>query len=86
MFQVLQQDIQNHSKIVSAVLRLCQRLGESDPATTASPADLGRRNFHQLIAGNLERRWHSVLLQSLEWQCRLEEALTQPPVSADCPD
>ncbi|XP_012946405.1 platelet binding protein GspB, partial [Aplysia californica] len=35
------------------------------------------RDDVQLVALNLERRWHGIWLQSLEWQCRLEEALAR---------
>lgn len=68
MLQELQRDIESHSRIVSAVLKLCNHVKDTQP---------GREEVEALhvLALNLERRWHSVWLQSLEWQCRLEEAI-----------
>ncbi|CAH1791757.1 unnamed protein product [Owenia fusiformis] len=71
--QVLQRDIESHSKIVSAVLKLCERLQLNETACE----NTSERESLQLVAVNLERRWHAIWLQSLEWQCRLEEAITQ---------
>ena len=68
--KVLQRDLEGHSKIVSAILKLCERLhGSKDGAIPEST------NNDKLLASNLERRWHEILLQALEWQCRLEEAI-----------
>ncbi len=89
--QVLQQDIESHSKIVSAVLKLCEHLKSDDgdaaaAAAAESSAASGEKSGRdseglRLIAVHLERRWHAVWLQSLEWQCRLEEAVTRGKVS-----
>lgn len=65
--KVLQQDIESHSRIVSAVLKLSERLHDSQ-----DDLDLPARTAH-----NIERRWHEVWLQSLEWQCRLEDAISK---------
>ena len=77
MLQVLQQDIESHSRIVSAVLKLSERL-EHVRASCTSGSDC---DSLQLVALNLERRWHGIWLQSLEWQCRLEEAINRRKVS-----
>lgn len=66
--QELQRDIESHSRIVSAVLKLCDHVRKTQPDCEAVE---GQR----LVAVNLERRWHAVWLQSLEWQCRLEDAI-----------
>lgn len=65
-FQALQKDIESHSKIFSAVLKLCERL--------QSLGEEGK-GLDKVTSETLEHRWHTVLLQSLEWQCRLEEAI-----------
>ena len=75
--QALQQDIESHSRIVSAVLKLSERL-EHLRASCTSSSDC---ESLQLVALNLERRWHGIWLQSLEWQCRLEEAINRRKVS-----
>ena len=78
VFQAQQQDIESRSKIVSSVLKLCERL-QTDLQACANEAE--RDSLH-VVAVNLERRWHAIWLQSLEWQCRLEEALAHGKVSA----
>jgi len=35
----------------------------------------GEAKALHMLAIDFERRWHAVWLQSLEWQCRLEEAI-----------
>ena len=80
--QVLQQDIESHSKIVSAVLKLCEHLqaDKKEPKKGEKVKEAGCDSL-QTIAVHLERRWHAIWLQSLEWQCRLEEAITRGKVS-----
>ncbi|CAL1528424.1 unnamed protein product [Lymnaea stagnalis] len=68
--QALQRDIESHNKIVNAVLKLSQRLEHHSPAG-------GTESSLQQVALNLERRWHGIWLQSLEWQCRLEGAISR---------
>lgn len=75
--QALQREIESHNKIVNAVLKLSERL-ERD---YQSCGNVGDRHSLQLVALNLERRWHGIWLQSLEWQCRLEEAISRREVS-----
>ncbi|KAL8613807.1 hypothetical protein ACOMHN_029664 [Nucella lapillus] len=73
--QVLQQDIESHSRIVSAVLKVSERL-EREASCPHNPSDPDPQSL-QLVALTLERRWHGIWLQSLEWQCRLEEAINR---------
>ena len=70
--QSLQRDIESHNKIANAVLKLSERL---DKASGAVGEESRERESVALVALNLERRWHGIWLHSLEWQCRLEEAL-----------
>jgi hypothetical protein len=74
--QALQRDIESHSKIVSAVLKLCERLHSAKLDVSFENECKGLR----IVAINLERRWHAIWLQSLEWQCRLEEAINKRKV------
>ncbi len=67
----IQRGIESHSKIVSAVLKLCEHL-QGDAHACSSDGEV---DALQLVAFNLERRWHAIWLQSLEWQCRIEEAI-----------
>ena len=73
-FQALQKDIESHSKIFSAVLKLCERI--------QSVGEEGTTGLCKVTGAALEHRWHTVLLQSLEWQYRLEEAIAGGKVSA----
>ena len=38
----------------------------------------------RVVAQNLETRWHGIWLQSLEWQYRLEEAISSGKVGQVC--
>ncbi|RUS83061.1 hypothetical protein EGW08_009200 [Elysia chlorotica] len=82
--KAVQRDIESHNKIVNAVLKLSERLASQG----SEKSEAGRksqkvvkeereRDSLQLVAINLQRRWHGIWLHSLEWQCRLEEALTR---------
>ncbi|XP_064600095.1 uncharacterized protein LOC135466505 isoform X2 [Liolophura sinensis] len=73
---VLQREIESQSKVISAVLKLSERL-QSDDHVELDGELRSLRERHQRTAVKLERRWHNVWLSSLEWQCRLEEALAQ---------
>ena len=77
---MLQAEIESHSKVVSAILKLCARLEADDDAQFNPQSEA---ESLQLLAISLERRWHAIWLQSLEWQCRLEEAHTRDQVRAD---
>ncbi|ELT91753.1 hypothetical protein CAPTEDRAFT_223168 [Capitella teleta] len=78
--KLLQQGIEARSSIVSAVLKLCDRLRAPPHDTEAevkAEAESEKQSL-RLLATTLEGRWHTCWLQSLEWQCRLEEALVGP--------
>ena len=71
MKQVLQKDIESHSKIVSAVKNLCEHLLK---ISSPDAEDETQNNRLQSEADEVEKRFHAIWLQSLEWQFRLEEA------------
>jgi len=64
-YQVLQTDIESHGKIVKLVLGLCDDL-------TKNPGLYDLQHAVKIAKG-LERRWHQIWLQNLEWQCLLEQ-------------
>ena len=75
-WQVLQADIEHHSKVVSSILALCDRLSESSQAgsvPSAPAVEDARRDRAQGVA--LEKRCHALWILSLEWQLRLEDVL-----------
>ena len=63
-YQVLQTDIESHSRIVKLVVGLCEEL-------SLNP---GQHDLQHAvnIASGLERRWYGIWVRSLEWQCLLE--------------
>ncbi|GFO03813.1 A kinase (PRKA) anchor protein 6 [Plakobranchus ocellatus] len=77
--RVLQRDIESHNKIVNAVLKLSERLAAQGSHSGGKPGlkEEREQDCLQLVALNLQRRWHGIWIQSLEWQCRLEDALTR---------
>ncbi|XP_059174677.1 uncharacterized protein LOC131954875 isoform X2 [Physella acuta] len=77
--QALQREIESHNKIVNAVLKLSERLELDSKACGTRGHD-----SLQTVALNLERRWHGIWLQSLEWQCRLEGAITKRKEPLHC--
>ncbi|CAC5424046.1 unnamed protein product [Mytilus coruscus] len=66
--QVLQKDIESRSRNINAVLKLSERLQDE------LEEDISLLQ-HSQAAQQIQRRWHGVWLQSLESQCRLENAL-----------
>jgi len=64
-YQVLQTDIESHGRIVKLVLGLCDDL-------TKNPGLYDLQHAVKIAKG-LERRWHQIWLQNLEWQCLLEQ-------------
>ncbi|XP_055939065.1 uncharacterized protein LOC129968820 isoform X2 [Argiope bruennichi] len=70
----LQKDIEGIGKYVSILLKLCEHLKGNIPfgqnALMTWDADRVRK-----VAKNLEHRWHSIWLKSLERQCILEQLL-----------
>lgn len=66
--QKLQKEIESQSSVIRAVEKLCDRLQPLLPQEE-------ERNFRDIVS-SLEKRWHEVWLASLEWQFRLEDALS----------
>ena len=64
------------------MLRLCQRLlEEPDQARGGSGSDPdAERDGLQLLAVNLERRWEAIVMQTLQWQTRLQRELGREQV------
>ncbi|GAB1600555.1 uncharacterized protein LOC115209158 [Argonauta hians] len=73
--QILQKDIESHLRVVSAVLKLgeCLQNGKKEDNVVDQSISLPE-SLHD-VSHNLEKRWHTIWLQSLEWQCRLEQAI-----------
>lgn len=70
IFQILQKDIESKNRNISAVLRLSELLHN----------DLEESIKHEVfplqqLALDLQQKWHEIWLESLEVQCRLENAL-----------
>jgi len=63
--QAVQKDIESRSRVVSAVLKLCEW----------HEAMAAKRAAVHTEAEAVEQRWHSVWIQSLEWQLRIEDAI-----------
>ena len=89
--QAVQKDIESRSRIVSAVLKLCEWLkvvelaGEGETDDDVDRATVEReRSGVQAEAEGVEQRWHSVWIQSVEWQLRLEHAISGGNVRACC--
>ena len=63
------------------MLKLCEHLqaDKKEPQESQKGKEAGCDSL-QVIAVHLERRWHAIWLQSLEWQCRLEEAISRGKV------
>jgi len=79
--QAVQKDIESRSRIVSAVLKLCEWLKGAQSADEGGMRSVegameDERAAVQTEAENVEQRWHSVWIQSVEWQLRLEEAIS----------
>jgi len=79
--QAVQKDIESRSRIVSAVLKLCEWLkvarstGEGEVMDIDRAMEDERAAVHTEAVG-VEQRWHSVWIQSVEWQLRLEDAIS----------
>lgn len=77
----MQKDIESRSRIVSAVLKLCEWLKVAQSAGEGELAKAERAMEDERAAAHteavaVEQRWHSVWIQSVEWQLRLEEAVS----------
>ena len=72
---MLQKDIESRSRNINAVLKLSERL-QDELEEDSSLLQLSQ------AAQQIQRRWHGVWLQSLESQCRLENALKAKKVAS----
>lgn len=73
--QILQKDIESHLRVVSAVLKLGECLQNGKNEDKIHEQSLAFPESLHDVSHNLEKRWHTIWLQSLEWQCRLEQAI-----------
>ncbi|XP_060079516.1 uncharacterized protein LOC132558918 [Ylistrum balloti] len=80
--QVLQRDIESHSRNVNAVLKLSEHL--QDEAAVDRVLDHNRL-YLERSANTLQQRWHSAWLLSIEAQCRLENDLKTKKVTFPSP-
>lgn len=70
IFQILQKDIESKNRNISAVLRLSELLhNDLEESIKDEVFPL------QQLALDLQQKWHEIWLESLEVQCRLENAL-----------
>jgi len=66
---------------VSAILKLCEWLKVARSAGKGETMEVGgaledERSAVQAQAEAVKQRWHRVWIQSVEWQLRLEEAIS----------
>lgn len=74
--QALHADIQARSKDIGAVQQLCELVNTASRVQGGGGAKVSGDCDRQLAGvAALRRQWHRAWLQSVEWQCRLEEAL-----------
>ncbi|XP_031435585.1 A-kinase anchor protein 6 isoform X2 [Clupea harengus] len=81
-FKSLCMEVRGRRRGMASVLRLCQRLlEEPDQARGGSGSDPdAERDGLQLLAVNLERRWEAIVMQTLQWQTRLQRELGREQV------
>ncbi|XP_072425063.1 A-kinase anchor protein 6 isoform X1 [Chiloscyllium punctatum] len=79
-FKSLCTEIKQRRRGITSVLRLCQRLVD-DTDASCSEAD---RQSMQLIIVNLERRWEAIIMQTVQWQNRLQKQLGKEKDSLSC--
>ena len=86
-WQAVQKDVESRSRIVSAVLKLCDWLKAAKTAGEGGTNE-GRKADEvaavRAEAVGVEQRWHSVWIQSVEWQVRLEDAISGRNVRMQC--
>ncbi len=75
IFQVLQREIERDGgALVSAVQKQLkvtnEELGNNQERTNSRVG-----NRRRVVIASLQRRWHSLWLRSLEWQCKFEEQI-----------
>lgn len=76
LLQSIQQNIESRSKLICGLLKLCEHL-QTDNKVCPSEIDI---DSIQKIVVSLERRWHTLWLQSLEHTFRLEQLIREKRV------
>lgn len=71
--QVIQRDVECHHKTVQSVVKLCEKLSQSNHPT--GPLNGVRRESPLQKAQRWERRWQQLYLRCIEWQCYIEQRL-----------
>ncbi|XP_072896143.1 A-kinase anchor protein 6 isoform X3 [Hemitrygon akajei] len=79
-FKSLCSEIKQRRRGIISVLHLCQRLLDDRDANCLE-AD---RQSMQLVIVNLERRWEAIIMQTIQWQNRLQKQLGKEKVSLSC--
>ncbi|XP_069772835.1 A-kinase anchor protein 6 isoform X2 [Narcine bancroftii] len=79
-FKSLCSEIKQRRRGIISVLHLCQRLLDD---TDASCLEADRQSM-QLVIVNLERRWEAIIMQTVQWQNRLQKQLGKEKVSINC--
>jgi hypothetical protein len=75
LLQGLHREIEARGRVLSTLLRLCERLSSSSPtALSAQKKDLSphRRARTLKLAQRLHKRWQILYLKNLEWILHLE--------------
>lgn len=71
--QVIQRDVESHHKTVQSVVKLCEKLSQSNAQTGILNGV--RRESPLQKAQRWERRWQQLYLRCIEWQCYIEQRL-----------
>ncbi|XP_032882993.1 A-kinase anchor protein 6 isoform X2 [Amblyraja radiata] len=79
-FKSLCSEIKQRRRGIISVLHLCQRLLD-DTDSSCLEAD---RHSMKLVIVNLERRWEAIIMQTVQWQNRLQKQLGKEKVSSSC--
>ncbi|XP_051882953.1 A-kinase anchor protein 6 isoform X2 [Pristis pectinata] len=79
-FKSLCSEIKQRRRGIISVLHLCQRLLDD---TDANCLEADRQSM-QLVIVNLERRWEAIIMQTVQWQNRLQKQLGKEKVSLSC--
>ncbi|XP_078262653.1 A-kinase anchor protein 6 isoform X2 [Rhinoraja longicauda] len=80
LLESLCSEIKQRRRGIISVLHLCQRLLD-DTEFSCLEAD---RQSMQLVIVNLERRWEAIIMQTVQWQNRLQKQLGKEKVSSSC--
>ncbi|XP_076314469.1 uncharacterized protein LOC143226854 isoform X2 [Tachypleus tridentatus] len=70
--QSVQKELESRGKCLSSLFKLCDRIEAERNSENFTLSSRNGRHVRR-IARSLERRWHALLLQTLEWRYILEE-------------